>query len=528
MLFKNFKKTRICALVLALMMLLTLALGSCLQQPEKSPTEYMRRVEGKALKGFVSSMTDLYKDAELPDYKKGFGGKETIELELSESAIDMIEALAEGIDLSWLTKIGIDADVYMSDSVIGVNMLTKLGGSDLIGIEFIMDMAGKNAYFTIPDILSKYLKMDTSEAFASSDADISAMFSQIGDFSKLPDAKTVNSLADKYIDMFLDGVNKVERTEGTLTANGVEEKCTVLKITVTETDARAICKKILESAKNDTELKSVIASLCDWYVDIMAIADETWDLSGEELCTEFYDNIDYMLEDIAENDSEALEDEEAIIITDYINGKDEIIGRTISDEDEDLLFYGTATGKDGFGFELAVEGTTLLVGKGNSDKKLNGTFTFTEEGTDYATVTLKDIDMKKLEKGSLSGIVDIKIEEFPDEVPAITSALLSAYTIRLELDTNTKDGGKVALAIMSGESCFAKLTFGVSFGGDYKAVAPIDGDTIEISEDLDASALLSEVDFDALLEKLRNSTIPEEYVSLIEQYVSLFSVYYVN
>lgn len=525
MLFKNFRKTCKTVLAFVLVTLLLFALCACLNKTETNPVEHMRKVEGNALKGAVSSVTDVYKDAKTPDLKKGFAAKGTVDIELSESALDMIEALAEGIDLSWLKNIGIDADVYMNDSVMGMDMLTMLGESELIGLEFIMDMAGENVYLTIPDVLSKYLRVDASEAFADMDVDMSAVFAEMYDLDAFPDAKTVNSLASRYIDIILSGVNKVERSEGVLAANGVEESCTVLKITVTEKDAQLIAKSLFETAKADAELKAVMEAFCEWYVDIALMTDEYWDLGADELCAEFYESIDYSLEDIEENIDEASDETAVLVITDYVNAKDEIIGRAISDDRMEILSYGTATGKDGFGFELAVEGTTLIVGKGTSDKKLNGTFTITEEGTDYATVTFKDIDLKKLEKGALSGIVDIKIEEFPDEVPAMTSALLSAYSIRLELDTNTNDGGKIALAVMNGENYFAKLTFGISMDSDYKAVAPVEGDTIEFSEDVDVAALLDAVDFEVLLEKLRNSPIPEEYVSLIEQYISLLSLY---
>ncbi len=514
MLFKKFSKKCFVALALATVLVLSLALGACGDKSYDSTEAYVKHIEGEAIKTGVEKLSAVYDNMVSPS-KKGVSGKSEIDIDISENALSMLQ-LATDMDFSWLSNISIDGTSFQNNDMMAMKLMLGLGESKLLGLDLIFDNASNMAYFTLPGVLSKYLSIDIAELAESAEVDMSSLSSV--DLSKLPDGDSIKKLANKYVDIILSGIRVAEESKGKLTANGVEESCSVVKIIITEKNAMDIARSVLETAKNDAELKKVIVD----FANCIAELDEYSD-SGENVYAEFCEFIDETLEDMSDEtaDDDVSSAEDNLIITDYVNFDDEIIGRTVAFDNEEMFSYGFASNGKNFGFELKANGVKYVSGSGTVDSKMNGDFSLCEDDVTYFTVSVKDLDMKKLEKGYINGTFDLKLDDIPTDDSNMLLSILSAYSIRLGIQQNSANDANVYIGLFSGDEYFVKLSVASKVEKVSAPSLPSASDTIAITEDMDTAALLSCLSLDELLQNIKNSPIPDEYVAIIEQYAAL-------
>ena len=500
--FTKMTKKRTFAALLAMILVLSSMLVSCGEKKIEDPKELFEYAEMKAIDEMFDSFADEYDEyLEEVNNPKAGGGVSSIDIELSEEALGML-GLAANMDLSWLSNIGLDVEAYADKDVVSSKFSLLLGESRLADIMMLIDSSDSSIYLSAPEVLNKALMIKGNEAASIATDEI---------FKALPDGKTLGTLVKKYVEIFVKGIEKVEKSEGTLTANGVTENCTVVKATLTEVDAINIVKKITETAKEDADLKDLIVGIGNVISGIPGAEVE----SGEALYNDFAEELQWKLDDINEMDNEPSDELEAIIFTDYINSKNEIIGRTISNDTGELISLGIAEKDGSFGFELKVEEELLLRGEGKSGKTMNGTYIIGNGIDDIAEIVLKDIEAD-LSKGT----IDIKVLEMPDiDGAEMLSGFLAVYSLSITFDVS-KDEADMRISVMNGEDEFAAI----NIEGKTKKVEKIEVDTTDaiiIDENLDASALMGALDLSALIENLKNSPIPAELVSLLEMYLAM-------
>lgn len=497
----NMTKKSTLAVLLAVVIMLSAMLVSCGEKKIEDPAELYKHAEMKSINEGLDAFALAFDECMsiLKEADKSVGATTNIDINISEEALEMLGLLAE-MDISWLSNIGIDGRSYADKDSVTCDISLLLGESRLVSLQMLMDKTDMSVYFAIPEILTKTVKVESDTTNMPLDI-----------FEAMPSGEELASLVKRYVEIFVSGIEKIEKSDGAITANGVTESCTVVKATLTAADAANIMKQMIETAKTDTELKELIVKLGDDFAQIPDAGIE----SGDALYGSFMEQLEWKLEDIEEYDFESVGEDEAFVITDYINSKNEIIGRAVSNGMEEIIFYGTAEKDGSFGFELKVEEETMLYGEGKSGKTINGTFTVGDGVNDYVEITLTDLD-KKLTKGTL----DIKLLETPDlDGAEMLSAFLNVYSLRVSFDT-TASKEDVKLAIMNGEDEFASVTV----NSELKKVEKIDVDTedvIVLDEELDPSALMGALDLSALIENMRNSPIPSEIVSILELYLAM-------
>ena len=498
--FTNITKKRTLATLIAVVLMLSAMLVSCGEKKIEDPAELFKYAEMKSLDAGLAIFADAY-DEYLSNVNttKAQGSATSIDINVSEEALGILELLAK-MDLSWLSNIGIDNELYLDKESFTCDISLLLGESRLANLQMLMNKTDSSIYFAIPEVLTKAVKIvgDTSDVSLDLIAD-------------LPSGDTLTALVKKYVGIFVSGIEKVEKSDGAITANGITESCTVVKATLTAASAANIMKQMIETAKVDTELKELIIKLGDTLAQIPDAEIE----SGDALYGNLMEEFEWKLEDIEEYDFESVGEDEAFVITDYINSKNEIIGRAISNDTGEFIFYGTAEKDGSFCFELKVEEETVLRGEGKNGKTINGKFIIGDGVNDYAEITLTELD-EKLTKGT----IDVKLLEAPEiDGAEMFSAFLSVYSLRVSFDTSATKAD-VTLAVMNGDNEFASI----SINGEKKKVEKLDiptEDVIIFDENLDTSALMGALDLSALIENIKNSPIPAEIVSLIELYMAM-------
>ena len=497
--FTNMTKKSTLAVLLALVLMLSAMLVSCSEKKIEDPAELYKHAEMKSLDAGLDAFAQAFDEyiSILKAADRSVGAATNIDINISEEALGMLGLLAE-MDISWLSNIGIDGISYADKDSVTCDISLLLGESRLASLQMLMDKTDMSIYFAVPEVLTKTVKVESDTTNIPLDI-----------FEAMPSGDELTALVKRYAEIFVSGIEKVEKSDGTITANGVTESCTVVKATLTEVDAVNIVKQMTETAKTDESLKALIVDLGDALAQFPNADVE----SGNELYNSFVEELEWKLEGLGEIEHD--EELEAFIITDYINSKNEIIGRAISNDTGEFIFYGTAKKDGSFGFELKIEEETVLYGEGKSGKTINGIFTVGDGVNDYAEITITELD-KKL----TSGTIDVKLLEAPDlDGAEMLSAFLNVYSLRVSFDTSATKAD-VTLAIMNGEDEFASITV----NNELKKVEKIDVDTedvIVLDEELDSSALMDALDLSALIENMKNSPIPSEIVSILELYLAM-------
>ena len=550
MTMKLFRRNAVLAVLMALLLVLGSLLSAC---GKKDPVKHMQYVEEKAVEEFAEDLANILDEYDEVSSKLDSGSVSAeIDVDISDAALSMLEVMASAsgaeIDLSWLSNIGLEVEGYLGSELVAYNLMLGLGESDLIGLDLVTDVETMTVYIGIPELVKKYLAVDVDAAMNSDpsldlDDDMFSQFQTMTQpqppfFVATPDGKVLEKLINKYMSIVIGGLKRVERTEGTAIANGVEAACDVLKVTVTEADAIAIAENVLTEVKGDKDFKEMFVALADSYIAYMNSLggiSATEFQSGEEgykgLCALIDDTLVTLAEEKAEI-ADATEEEalsEAVILETYVNKKDEIIGRRIFAEGEEFFSYFYVENKKDFNLELAVEGEQLLRGNGTTGKKMNGTFTLVQDGEDALVLTVKDLDLDLIEDGYINGTFDIDAAAIAENIDDDTvSAILDNYTFRLVCEQGDGSTGKLALSLLDANGAdFVKITVASKIGKGKAPSLPAAENVITISPEMDEAQaeqlgmeLLTSIDVEAIKDRLNSSPIPKEYVELIEQYLA--------
>ena len=212
-----------------------------------------------------------------------------------------------------------------------------------------------------------------------------------------------------------------------------------------------------------------------------------------------------------------------MILTDYVNGSHEIIGRKVSmqvgGEKEEILYYATATkGKD-FAFELEVSGMKVLTGKGTNQKGIiNGTYKIEMDNQgdpkEIATVKVENFDSNGFKANCLKGTFTITpnaelLQDVIDSanLPAeVTSALsLLDCSLKIEVDS-AQTSGYFKVSVCNGSKTLVGIRVDMKFTDEQVSVPSTDKvvDVENIDQWLDT------IDLSKLAASLKKLGLPSE------------------
>ncbi len=535
-----------------------------------SDSEYLAFVEAKALGGYTEVISKTYGNVLQSVNGVGAKGEIAIELGDSLSAMLPAFTSSSGMDLSWLKNIKIlmDAD---SDAEKGSGRLTLvLSDQEIASIDFYFDSTAQTFYFRCEELFDKYISINLNDVLnmyesiydkayddlygdvlddpyglyddlddldglyddledledlydmygmstsgvesvvplMSSDS-LGSMFS-VSDFMEyLPSEAELKNILDNYIDVVLDQVtdNDVTRTTTTVTANGVTEECTALEIKVTEDLLTRVAKTVLEKARDDSDIISIIERI----IKGMGAAGAMF---GDTVISEYQKGIDSLLETLAEQSGSS--NEELISLTSYVNDSHEIIGREISTvfggSKREVLSYVSAENGGDYGFEFNVEELSF-VGKGTkSGDAITADFALNVSGQEYVKIGLENFEAN-LASEEISGAVTLKLgSSVMGLLDNEATAAVSMYNpaIRLDLDLDS-DSVSYAVSLLTGDAELIKLSISGENTEANIAEQPSASDTVGI-DDIDPS----DFSLDTIMNNLKKAGFPTELLSFAQ------------
>ena len=350
---KSKVKFIIAACVAVLILVIGFTKGSALANTVKklvsSPEEYYQWVEKKQLEDTVETFTHMYED-----YLLGAMGaydqnsSQTLSFELGEGAEDLLDLLdAAGADITWLKsgKLTVNSNVKnnVTESGIGFN----LNGEKFADVKVIMDWNEELLYAGIPSLSASYLSADMDEFM--SDYDMEAMLTMMNAMKSLdkslPKAAKLNKLLDKYIDMALECLDKVEMKEDEkISAVKVSQKCTKLEVTIEEKMVGEMLEKVFEALEEDKEVKEIITSVCEALDDTKGL---DLDVDADDVYDVFTEFCSYMADEAADE----FDDDGEILMVVYVDGDGKVIGREFSNKNADKKYNLKGTVDVGYAYD---------------------------------------------------------------------------------------------------------------------------------------------------------------------------------
>lgn len=305
-----------------------------------SPEEYYQRVEKNNVQRSLDAAEEgegvfaVYQEAASTKAKdKGFFVEEKLQLSFDESALgekilDLIEDEL-GMDISWLKNVGFYLSVGAEDELLGGSMTAFLNDKDIIDADYTMDSASGDVYFTVPRLSGQAIRVNLQELSGASglSAEEQAAAQELAE--TLMDEELITTLVERYSEIVIGDLTKVEKGTQELSAGGLSGKYTALEVKIDGKVMLKIAKDVLKKAQNDAEVEKLICAVLKSQGMSEAEIERQYDEILDEMESKRAELEDMDPKDITEN----------ILMTVYVDGQGRVVGRDIKiREDKDLRY----------------------------------------------------------------------------------------------------------------------------------------------------------------------------------------------
>ncbi len=469
-----------------------------------SGESYFRFVQSKGIEEMSENFIENYYSArtENKEFKTTLSMGVTVDESIGETIFAENEEILKLInDVEFVTTLNSQNEKF------GADVALNLSNKKILSLETILDAGNDFVYFTVPEIIDTYLKanLDLDEADVS--------FDVLEKASKaLPEDDDLKELIENYTTLIFDCVEDVEKESYTLKIDGIEQDCTSLSFEITDELATDMAKAVLEEAKDDEIIKKVVKDIEE------AVGTD------EDAYDEFIEAVDEALEELKDYESEDITFAE---ITEYVNRSHEIIGFEIEVEDQSV-FFATAVDGNEVAAEINFLDEVVLVGKGNiEDDILSGKFTLEANDSKLAEVKLTNCDVELAEKGLFAGNIKLSLlEDGIDMLESQGAEMASALKLlnpAIEIDVKRPNDNKCDIKLnLLGSS--NTVLFGIDASvetSDKSSNISVPKDAIDIEDEEALAQLATSIDFEKILENLKDAGVPEELFEALSQLAGL-------
>ncbi|MBE6799159.1 MAG: hypothetical protein E7525_05230 [Ruminococcaceae bacterium] len=473
--------------------------------------QYMRFVEQQSVKAFADEFTDYYEKA-LSSITDGVAETGKVSFVLSEDAQKLInDAAGQEIDLSWVNNISATVDAGLKGNLFSGAVSLLVDNKSIVSANAILDFGEGNAYVGLGDLTNKILKAEMDKTALTPEVIAKAA----------PDAKVVRKLAEKYVKIVFENIDDVSEEKEEISVKGVEQKLTALTYSISEETLADVSVAVLKELKDDKDVKAIIKDAQKVLIDAEVI--ESGDYYGD-----FKDAIEETLDDLkAEED---LDDEEMLEIVTFVNGASEIVGRRLVIDKKNVAEYVMVRDGSEVGAKLVIngemfdmDGNLSIAGSGKvNGSKLAIDFDVKVADEKYAVISVTDYDLKTAKKGYINANVritpnkDLYKDQISSDTPKAIADLEPAIEFKLESSEKTS---KMTMNILSKGTVYIGIICETTLKDPAAITVPSDN-IINAEDDEAVSEMLEGIDVNAIIEKLKGTSIPAEYIDAIESFIN--------
>lgn len=523
--------------VVALVAILVVAnfarLRNFYQKMVSTPEEYYQIIETKQVDELVNSYMSGYdKYMEMLDMES-YGGSVDLTFELGEDLVDLLEM--SGLEIDWFESANLAFDVNMQDELYEIGAAAGVNDVDILSGNMIIDLAEEFMYMQFPDLNEDYVGFDFEDLGVEIDEEMFATFDIYKKY--IPEFKDMDKLLSKYMTLVIEQFDDVEEESAELEVGDISQKCTALEVTIDTETAQKIAEAVLTELSEDDDFKKL-------FENIVGIAEETgYPADAEELYDEFLEEVESALENVDSIDM----GEEEIVMTVYVNGKGEVIGREIEVAGTTFRYAMPQKGSK-FEMECYVEmpdfrGTPEydtyydedyepemlkfgIEGEGKKKgDKITGDFSVKFDSTAYVNIQVEGYNVEKAKEGEMVGTFTFtlpkSLKNMLSEQGGYEMAMIASYlNYGLEIDMDTdSDGGTVSIALVDDDEFFAKLTIESESGKGEKISVPSSKEVVDAMDEDAVEEWVEEFDWDAIVKKLEKAKVDDEYIEMFEDFI---------
>ena len=479
-----------------------------------SPVTYYHHVEAASADKTAESLAAVvstYRNSQ--ELRKGI--ECTVSLKTSPELLNMLVTSHSDQSLvALLSEIGLKTTYGGADGIYGGNISLQLGGNDneAVTAEYIVDTENERMYIKIPELNDKYasfsLGVNADEQQYTYDYDVINAYKQaLTVIDVLPDDDRLQKIFEDYIMTAVGCIDNVKESTDTIEVDGISQKCTVLTAKIYEKTALEMAKAVLTKAGKDKELESIIK-------DAAVALDPTCD--DDKVYDEFLDIIDEALDDI-DSEIENADDESFIKIKTYVDGRGNIVGRSIKADGLDIDYLIPRDGDD-FAAEVIIGNGTeefALRGKGSIKKDiLNGTFYVEYKDAKLLKLEISDYDTESAEDGYINGTIELT---FSDEINSLLSlsaadddilSYIDGLSVKAVMKGSAK-GSSVEITYSSDAKEWLKLSATTSYTENKAISLPGSGEYVNCDDEKSLYEWCESIDIESFTDALRAAGIPE-------------------
>lgn len=508
-----------------------------------SSEEYYQFVEAKQVETLVDAYMngyDSYMDMLSMD-DKSYSVDMTLELGSELKSLMRVT----GVDLSWLESANLAVDTNFKDEVFEIASVIGVNDVDILSGNIIVDYEDENMYMQLPELNELYIGASFEDAGMDGEVfeETFEIFEAYQEF--LPESDALEELLTKYITLALEQIDDVEEKDTTLEVGDVSQKCTALEITIDTETVQKMAEAVLEEVSKDKDLEDMVKKAMEMSEE-MGMADP--DMDADDMYDEFLDEVDSALERIDEIDMGDVE----ILMTVYVNGKGEVIGREIEAEDFKFRYampvsgssfemecyvetpnYGGSSAaavrldEDYYDYEdeddepeifrMGIEGKGKL--KGN---KITGDFTIKDNAMSYVDVKVEGYNIKKAKDGEMVGTFTFTLSKDMKSMLKDSGSMALAgylnYGLEIDMDTDS-DGGTVSFALVNDEEFLVKLTMESDSGKGEKVSIPSSKNVIDAMDEDELEEWVEDIEWDDIIKKLEKADVDDDYIEMFEELI---------
>ena len=498
--------------------------------------KYMQKVETANVgKGSAVDVLGTYYGKALQNMTNPIDSVEyNVSLNVGDELMDLAGSFiaANGLDLDWFKSVAVDVKAgTQNDTQMGGDIGLQLNGKNILTASVFMDLTQGMYYMGLPELSQTYLAMslqnlglDTLEVrdgFASLMEQYQEMSEEMAEV--LPDEQTMEELVQKYISVALGAIEDVEKETEKVTIDNVSQKFTVLTAELSEEDFVKMGIAVLKEVKNDDTIKSIVEAVAEYAAEMTAQMYEEYGVDApvgkdvDSLMEEFYDGIDETIDDLKDYDAE---DDEVLTIKTYVNMKDEICGRAI-EVDGDEVFYSlmVRSGKK-WESKMVIADTVEITGAGTEAKNLmDGTLKVEVESEEICELEIIGYDTKAAEAGSLIGTFRLTPGEDVYDLMDMGAAasILGSKEPALELKLAT---GSMEVNILLDGELLVGVGVSAKTNTGYKPSRPANSMNIGNMEDIEQ--WVSYLNIEKIKSALVDAGVPAEYVDMLDNLENMF------
>ncbi len=480
--------------------------GNLLAKTFMSPEKYFVYVQKENTKDIAKALSEsmaLVRDAN----GSAMSGKADVELTMGDGLKQLLNeqgGAEAAMYTSWINSVGIGYGASVDGDLMGADAKVRLNGTELATMNVAMDMEAGMVYMSVPALSETAIGANLGAEMSG--GDMSEMMAMLEEFYNiLPEEKVMEELLCRYMEKVAEQVTNVDRKPDTLTAGDVSQRATLLTAKLSEKTAMKITEAVCEEALDDKEIKKIIKD---------AARIEALGVDGDELYNEFTSSIEDFLAEIEDYEPST---ETVAKLKVWVNGSGEIIGLGVEIEEAEIVFCTVEKGKKfGILLESTIPGAEfILEGDGETEGgKKNGELTLKVNDAEIVTVSLSDIDEKKLEEGMLDGKITIApsasisglLDMAGDDMGEL-AGLLEGLRLEIAAAQESEKAGNVEVSLYSGDALFAalKVNANVEEGGSVTLPATY----VDAESEADMEGWLSSANIQGLADKLKAAGMPD-------------------